>query len=46
MGSEMCIRDSHYWMLQPAFLLLLTGLGFTMLGFALDRVFNPRLREH
>jgi peptide/nickel transport system permease protein len=36
----------HYWMLQPAFLLLLTGLGFTMLGFALDRVFNPRLREH
>jgi peptide/nickel transport system permease protein len=23
-------------------LLMLTGLGFAMLGFALDRVFNPR----
>lgn len=35
----------YYWMLQPAAMLMLTGLGFAMLGFALDRVFNPRLRE-
>lgn len=35
----------YYWMLQPAVLLMLTGLGFAMVGFALDRVFNPRLRE-
>ncbi len=35
----------YYWVLQPAALLMLSGLGFTMLGFALDRVFNPRLRE-
>ena len=35
----------YYWMLEPAFLLMLTGLGFAMLGFALDRIFNPRLRE-
>lgn len=34
-----------YWILEPAVLLLVTGLGFAMLGFALDRVFNPRLRE-
>ncbi len=34
----------YYWVLGPAFLLMLTGLGFAMLGFALDRVFNPRLR--
>lgn len=34
----------YYWVLQPAALLLLAGLGFSMLGFALDRVFNPRLR--
>jgi peptide/nickel transport system permease protein len=34
----------YYWMLGPAVLLMLTGLGFAMLGFALDRVFNPRLR--
>lgn len=33
-----------YWVLEPAALLMLTGLGFAMLGFALDRVFNPRLR--
>jgi peptide/nickel transport system permease protein len=26
-------------------LLMLSGLGFTMLGFTLDRIFNPRLRE-
>jgi len=34
----------YYWVLSPAFLLMLTGLGFAMLGFALDRIFNPRLR--
>jgi peptide/nickel transport system permease protein len=35
----------YYWVVQPALLLMMTGLGFTMLGYALDRVFNPRLRE-
>ena len=35
----------YYWMIQPAVLLMVTGLGFAMLGFALDRIFNPRLRE-
>jgi peptide/nickel transport system permease protein len=35
----------YYWVLQPAVLLMLSGLGFTMLGYALDRIFNPRLRE-
>lgn len=35
----------YYWVLSPAVLLMLTGLGFAMLGFALDRVFNPRLRS-
>jgi peptide/nickel transport system permease protein len=34
----------YYWVLQPAALLIFTGLGFAMLGFALDRIFNPRLR--
>ena len=34
----------YYWVLEPAALLMFTGLGFAMLGFALDRVFNPRLR--
>ena len=35
----------YYWVLQPAALLMLTGLGFSLVGFALDRIFNPRLRE-
>ncbi len=34
----------YYWVISPAVLLMLTGLGFAMFGFALDRVFNPRLR--
>lgn len=38
-------RGLYYWVLEPAVLLMLTGLGFAMLGFALDRIFNPRLRD-
>jgi peptide/nickel transport system permease protein len=34
----------YYWVLEPAFLLILTGFAFAMVGFALDRIFNPRLR--
>lgn len=37
-------KGFYYWILQPAILLMITGLGFAMLGFALDRIFNPRLR--
>jgi peptide/nickel transport system permease protein len=35
----------YYWILEPAGLLMLAGLGFALVGFALDRIFNPRLRE-
>ena len=34
----------YYWILEPAMLLMVTGLGFSLLGFAMDRIFNPRLR--
>jgi peptide/nickel transport system permease protein len=34
----------YYWVLEPSFLLMLTGLAFAMVGFSLDRIFNPRLR--
>jgi len=37
-------RGQFYWILEPAILLMITGLGFAMFGFALDRIFNPRLR--
>lgn len=36
----------HYHaVLEPAFLLILTGLSFTMLGYVLDRTFNTGLRS-
>jgi len=35
----------YYWVVIPSVLLIITGLGFSMLGFALDRIFNPRLRR-
>jgi len=38
-------RGYYYWILEPTILLMFTGLGFAMLGFALDRIFNPRLRD-
>jgi peptide/nickel transport system permease protein len=34
----------YYWVLQPAVLLMITGLAFALVGFSLDRIFNPRLR--
>ncbi|MHB1119474.1 MAG: ABC transporter permease [Bellilinea sp.] len=37
-------RGWYYWIIEPIVLLMITGLGFAMLGFALDRIFNPRLR--
>src|SRR5689334_7858063 len=38
-------RGYYYWILEPATLLMITGLGFAMLGFTLDRIFNPKLRD-
>lgn len=36
---------SRYWVLEPIGLMLLTGLAFILLGYALNRILNPRLRE-
>ncbi|MFO7539305.1 MAG: ABC transporter permease [Chloroflexota bacterium] len=38
-------NQHYYWVMQPAVLLMITGFAFSMVGFALDRVFNPKLRE-
>lgn len=43
-GNGALYQGQYYWILQPAVLLMLTGLAFAMLGFVLDRIFNPRLR--
>lgn len=37
-------KGMYYWVLEPSVLLMITGLAFAVLGFSLDRIFNPRLR--
>ncbi|MEZ0346625.1 MAG: ABC transporter permease [Infirmifilum sp.] len=38
-------KGYYYWVLEPSAFLMFTGLAFALLGFALDRIVNPRLRE-
>lgn len=37
------LYGSAFWVLEPIFLLLLTGLAFAMFGSALERILNPRV---
>ena len=37
-------KGYYYWMVEPAILLMLLGVGFSLIGYSLDRIFNPRLR--
>jgi len=34
-----------YWFLIPLIVLILLGVSFAMVGVALDRILNPRLRD-
>ena len=43
-GNGALLQGQFYWVLQPAVILLITGLSFAMVGFSMDRIFNPRLR--
>lgn len=43
-SNQALFQGQYYWVLEPSFLLMLTGLAFSVVGYALDRVFNPRLR--
>jgi peptide/nickel transport system permease protein len=38
-------QGKAYWVLEPTALIILTGLAFAMVGFALDSMLNPRLRR-
>jgi peptide/nickel transport system permease protein len=38
-------KGYYYWVLEPAFLLIFTSLAFSFIGFALDKIVNPKLRE-
>jgi peptide/nickel transport system permease protein len=37
-------KGYYYWLVEPAVLLMMLGIGFSLIGYSLDRVFNPRLR--
>ena len=34
-----------WWVILPAFMIMLVSLGFTLLSYAFDKIVNPRLRE-
>jgi peptide/nickel transport system permease protein len=38
-------KGLYYWVLEPSILLAATSLSFAMLGFTLDKIFNPKLKE-
>ena len=42
--NDALYKGQYYWVLEPAACLLVAGIGFALIGFALDRIFNPRLR--
>lgn len=37
-------KGYYYWIVQPAALLMVTAVGFSLAGYALHRIFNPRLK--
>jgi peptide/nickel transport system permease protein len=39
------LYGSRFWVMEPLAMLLLTGLGFSMFGIALERILNPRLLD-
>ena len=43
-GQSALYKGYYYWLVEPAVLLMLLGVGFALIGYSLDRVFNPRLR--
>ena len=38
-------KGLYYWVLEPSILLAATSLSFAILGFTLDKIFNPKLKE-
>jgi peptide/nickel transport system permease protein len=36
---------NYFWVLEPIMLVLITGLAFAFVGFAMDKILNPRLRD-
>lgn len=38
-------KGYYYWVLEPAGMLMLTAVAFSLLGLALDKIVNPKLKE-
>ncbi|MEM2291150.1 MAG: ABC transporter permease, partial [Candidatus Korarchaeum sp.] len=38
-------KGYYHWVLIPSTMLILTAISFALIGLALDRIVNPRLRE-
>lgn len=38
-------KGHYYWILEPALMLVLTAFAFSFIGFALDKIVNPKLKE-
>lgn len=38
-------KGMYYWVLEPAFMLILTSIAFALIGMALERIVNPKLKE-
>lgn len=38
-------KGMYYWILEPAFLLILTSISFALIGMALEKIVNPKLKE-
>jgi len=39
------LNGAYHWVLEPAGILLAIGFAFLMVGFSLERILNPRLRQ-
>lgn len=38
-------KGMYYWVLEPAFMLILTSISFALIGMALEKIVNPKLKE-
>jgi len=44
-GSSAFQIGLHWWILAPGLCIVIVVLGFTLLGYALDEILNPKLRK-
>jgi peptide/nickel transport system permease protein len=45
-SHNVIILRLYWWIFAPGFAIVIVVMAFTLLGYALDEIFNPRLRRH